>query len=60
MKKLVKPKVSVENITNEMIEALCEYEGCGGGPDNGNCRERGWLGGCSSVNEDESDDTILF
>ena len=55
MKKLIKPNASMEDYSNELIQALCEYDGC-----NGNCRtDTFW--GCTSVRVDApKDDDILF
>lgn len=54
MKKLIKPLVSVEDYTDEVVHAFCEYDGC-----SGNCR-LDTIVGCASVNEVEADDEILF
>ena len=59
MKKLIKPNASMEDYSNELIQALCEYNGC-----NKNCAANcGSYGGtwCTGVNSDTSqDDDILF
>lgn len=57
MKKLVKPSKSIEDYSNQIVEALCDYDGCGG-----NCREDGgvFCAYCKSVNSDENEDDILF
>ena len=54
MEKLIKPQQAMENLTDDVIEALCEFDGCGS-----NCRIL-ILGSCYSVNDAESDDDILF
>ena len=55
MKKLIKPTVSMEDYSNELIQALCEYDGC-----KDNCRTDAFWG-CSSIHKDDTkDDDILF
>jgi hypothetical protein len=59
MEKLIKPKSSIEDVSDEVVNALCEYDGC-----SGNCRDYDYCRGvgtsCSSISEVESDDDILF
>ena len=54
MKKLIKPQKSVDNLTEGVIEAFCEYDGC-----SSNCRIDTILG-CASVGDAESDEDLLF
>ena len=55
MKKLIKPIATMEDYSNEMIQALCEYDGC-----SDNCRTD-TIFGCTSVHSDNSEDEdILF
>ena len=55
MKKLIKPTVSMEDYSNELIQALCEYECC-----KGNCRTDTFWGCSSILKDDTKDDDILF
>lgn len=55
MKKLVKPLVSIEDYTDEIVQAFCEFEGC-----NGLCKEHYIWGACISINQVEIDEDILF
>ena len=56
MKKLIKPIATMEDYSNEMIQALCEFNGC---PDN--CIVDCPILGCGSVHGDSSqDEDILF
>ena len=55
MKKSIKPFATMEDYSDEMIQALCEYDGC-----SDNCRTD-TIWGCTSVHsEDSQDNDILF
>ena len=54
MKKLIKPNANMEDYSNELIQALCEYDGC-----SANCKVYYLF--CTGINSDTSkDDDILF
>lgn len=60
MKKLIKPLISVECYTDEIVKAFCEHEFC-----SGNCKidctsYYGCMPVCNSINQVEIDDDILF
>ena len=60
MNKLIKPKYSIENLSDEVIEAFCDHDNCGGNCKS-NCDDNwGCTGDCSSVGSVEPDDDILF
>ena len=56
MEKLIKPVMSIEDYSDEMVEALCEHDGC-----NGNCRcDNIDCTACKSISSVNIDEDILF
>lgn len=57
MKKLIKPLMSVEDYTDEVVQAFCDHDNC-----SGNCKDynMGCSGACRSIGDVELDEDILF
>jgi len=57
MKKLIKPVMTIEDHSEEVVQALCENDGC-----NSNCKcdsiDR--CAACKSISSVEIDEDILF
>jgi len=57
MKKLIKPVMTIEDHPEEVVQALCENDGCGS---NCKCDNVGDCVACESVRKVDIDDDILF
>jgi hypothetical protein len=59
MEKLIKPKSSIEDVSEEVVNALCEHDGC-----SSNCKDYHYSSSegtsCGSISKVESEDEILF